>query len=215
MTVSIAALITVNLIPLIGVLFNDWDAGLLLLLYWSENLVLGGYNALKILLRPAEHPIVYAGRLFPAAFFCFHYGAFCGVHGLFLLAFIDPSGPDVMSSSDDWPFVLIFMGILVETIKAVWQTRSDVLFWPLLALIVSHGISFIQNYLRGGEFRTATTQQLMHEPYSRIVLLHVVIIAGGVAVLALGSPVPVLVLLVIGKIALDISLHIREHRPNH
>ncbi len=33
MTVSIAALITVNLIPLIGVLFNDWDAGLLLLLY--------------------------------------------------------------------------------------------------------------------------------------------------------------------------------------
>ncbi len=213
MTVSIAALITVNLIPLIGVLFNDWDAGLILLLYWSENLVLGGYNALKILLRPAEHPIVFAGRLLPAAFFCFHYGAFCGVHGLFLLSFIDPSGPDVMSSND-WPFLLVFMEILVETIKAVWLTRFDVLFWPLLALVVSHGISFIQNYLRGGEFRTATTEQLMHQPYSRIVLLHVVIIAGGFAVLTLGSPVPVLVLLVIGKIGLDISLHIREHRPN-
>ena len=65
MTLSITALITVNLIPLIGVLFNDWDAGLILLLYWSENLVLGGYNVLKILLRPAEHPIVLAGRLLP------------------------------------------------------------------------------------------------------------------------------------------------------
>ncbi len=106
------------------------------------------------------------------------------------------------------------MELLVETIKAVWQTRSAMLFWPLLALVVSHGISFIQNYLRGGENRTATTEQLMQEPYSRIVLLHVVIIAGGFAVLSLDSPLPVLVLLVIGKIALDISLHIREHRPN-
>ena len=91
MTLSIVALVAVNLIPLAGALFLGWDVGLILLVYWSENLVVGGYNLLKIMVRPAEHPIVFPGRLFPIAFFCFHYGAFCGVHGFFLLAFFDTS----------------------------------------------------------------------------------------------------------------------------
>ena len=53
----------------------------------------------------------------------------------------------------------------------------------------------------------------MQQLYKRIVLLHVAIIAGGFGVMALGSPLPLLVLIVIGKIALDIHLHRREHRP--
>jgi hypothetical protein len=79
MTLSIVALVAVNLIPLAGAFFLDWDVGLILFVYWSENLVVGGYNVLKIMVRPAEHPIVFLGRLFPVAFFCLHYGAFCGV----------------------------------------------------------------------------------------------------------------------------------------
>ena len=63
------------------------------------------------------------------------------------------------------------------------------------------------------EFENATTEQLMQQPYKRIVLLHVAIIAGGFAVMLLGPPLPLLVLIVIGKIALDIHLHRREHRP--
>jgi len=42
MTLSIAALVAVNFIPLVGVLFLDWEIGPILLLYWSENLVVGG-----------------------------------------------------------------------------------------------------------------------------------------------------------------------------
>ncbi len=213
MTISIAVLVAVNLIPLVGALFWGWDVGLILIVYWSENLVVGGYNVLKMMVRPAEHPIVFLGRLFPIAFFCLHYGAFCGAHGFFLLAFLDVSGAtgDYLSG-DGWPFFLIFMQILVETSKTVWQTRSDVLIWPLVALGLSHGVSFIQNYLGKGEFKRATLQQLMNQPYKRIMLMHLVIIAGGFAVIALGSPLPMLVLIVIGKIALDIHLHRREHR---
>ncbi len=214
MTISIAALVAVNLIPLVGALFWGWDVGLILIVYWSENLVVGGYNVLKIMVRPAEHPIVFFGRLFPVAFFCFHYGAFCGVHGFFLLAFLDLSeNTGEILSGDGWPFFLIFMQILVETMRTVWQARSEVLFWPLMGLVLSHGVSFIQNYIGKGEIKRATLQQLMQQPYKRIVLLHLVIIAGGFAVIALGSPLPMLVLIVIGKIALDIHLHRREHRP--
>ena len=213
MTLSIAALVAVNLIPLVGVLFLDWDIGPVLMLYWSENLVLGGYNVLKIMLRPAEHPIVYLGRLFPSAFFCFHYGAFCGVHGLFLLAFLETDGMDDVMGGDLWPLFLAFVHILIRTIQAAWSLYSDVLLWPWVALVLSHGISFVQNFVGKKEFERFTTEQLMQQPYKRIVLLHVAIIAGGFGVMALGSPLPLLMLIVVGKIALDIHLHRREHRP--
>jgi hypothetical protein len=157
--------------------------------------------------------MVYLGRLFPIAFFCFHYGAFCGVHGFFLLAFLESNGVDNILSGSDWPFFLVFVQILVETIYAVWSLHRDVLTWPLVALVISHGVSFTQNFWGKREFENATTEQLMQQPYKRIVLLHVAIIAGGFAVMLLGSPLPLLVLIVIGKIALDIHLHRREHRP--
>ena len=213
MSFSIAALVAVNLIPLIGVFFFDWDVGPILLLYWSENLVVGGYNMLKILVRPAEHPVVYLGRLFPIAFFCFHYGAFCGVHGFFLLTFLETDGVGEVLSGSDWPFFLVFVQILVETIQTVWSLHRELLTWPLVALVLSHGVSFVQNFLGKREFEHVTTEQLMQQPYKRIVLLHLAIIAGGFGVIALGSPLPLLVLIVLGKIALDIHLHRREHRP--
>ena len=42
-------------------------------------------------------------------------------------------------------------------------------------------------------------------------MLHVAIILGGFAVMALGEPVALLVVLVLLKLALDIRLHLREH----
>ena len=51
----------------------------------------------------------------------------------------------------------------------------------------------------------------MRAPYGRIVVLHVAIILGGFAVMALGEPVALLVVLVLLKLALDIKLHLREH----
>ncbi len=174
---------------------------------------MGGYNILKIMLQAAEHPIVYLGRLFPVAFFCFHYGAFCGVHGFFLLAFLDTDGVGEIMSDTSWPFFLVFVQILVETIQAIWSLHSEVLAWPLLALVLSHGVSFVQNFLGKREFEHFATEKLMQQPYKRIVLLHIAIIAGGFGVMALGSPLPLLILTVVGKIALDIHLHRREHRP--
>ena len=45
---STVTLIVANLVPIIGVLLFGWDAGIILLVYWSENLVVGGYNILKM-----------------------------------------------------------------------------------------------------------------------------------------------------------------------
>jgi len=44
------ALLGANAIPLLGVLFFEWDAFGIVLLYWSENVAVGFYNVLKIAL---------------------------------------------------------------------------------------------------------------------------------------------------------------------
>ncbi len=81
----------------------------------------------------------------------------------------------------------------------------------MIGLFVSHGISFVRNYLSGKEYASQTMQRLMKQPYRRIVLLHVAIIAGGMPVMMLGSPIPLLFILVGLKIGLDIWLHTKEH----
>lgn len=79
---SLALLVLVNLLPLHGVLALDWDVTALIVLYWSENLVLGFYTLLKMLITS---PI---GGLFSSLFFCIHYGGFCAVHGSLILALL-------------------------------------------------------------------------------------------------------------------------------
>jgi hypothetical protein len=86
-------------------------------------------------------------------------------------------------------------------------------FWPVMALAASHFCSFMVNYLGRGEFRRVTIGSLAFEkPIARVVLLQLSIFITGFFVMLLGSPLPLLVLLVIGKTALDLLLHVRERK---
>jgi putative flippase GtrA len=85
--------------------------------------------------------------------------------------------------------------------------------WPaLLALVVSHGVSFITNFLGRKEYVGRTVRDLMGEPYKRIIILHVTIILGGGMILLLGSPLPALILLIGLKTVVDFGAHRKEHR---
>jgi len=83
---------------------------------------------------------------------------------------------------------------------------------PLGALFVSHGVSFVQNYLLGREYASTTTMREMARPYARIVVLHVVIIVAAMPTVLLGSPLVMVLLLIVGKILLDLALHAKSHR---
>ncbi|MDX1733946.1 MAG: DUF6498-containing protein [Halioglobus sp.] len=178
---SLALLVLANLLPLAGVILFDWDVGYLMVLYWSENLVIGFYTLLRIILSSGLQNLVLG------PFFLVHYGGFCFGHGVFIqaLLFQDAPVPDVVSH---WPFAL-----------------------ALGALFASHGASFVVNFLRGGERERLTAREHMSAPYGRIVILHVAILVGGVGVSALGQPVFMLLALVVLKIVIDIKLHQREH----
>jgi hypothetical protein len=43
-------LIAANLVPIYGVVFLGWEVFPLLLLFWLENLIIGMYNVLKMML---------------------------------------------------------------------------------------------------------------------------------------------------------------------
>jgi hypothetical protein len=199
-------LLAANLLPLFGVLLADWDVGAIVLLYWSENLIIGGYTILKMLVAGRLRALQYV------LFFCLHYGGFCAVHGVFVLELAGYSGMPVQTAAPGWPGPLALVEKFVELAARILQAAPEEFLWGCLALLLSHGISFLLLYLGQGEFRRTTPRKLMSAPYQRIVVLHVAIIAGAFLVRAVGSPIGLLLALVALKIVMDIMLHIRAHR---
>jgi len=211
LSLSLFALTLANLAPLAGVFLFGWDAAVLILLYWTENVVVGLYNIIKIALVRVNSPAGQFGKLFSIPFFCLHFGGFCAVHGLFLLVFFKMGDGGDFFPKDPWPAHLVFLQMLISVIKTLWQNLPDGMGWPIIGLFISHGISFVQNYLGKKEYASFTISKLMNQPYKRIVLMHITIIAGGVPIMLMDSPIPLLCILVVLKVGMDISLHVKEH----
>jgi hypothetical protein len=184
------ALIAANLLPLFGVLLFNWDLGAIMVLFWAESGIIASYHLLKIWV--VRRWVV----LLIGPFFIGHFGAFMAVHFLFIYGIfiegLDNKGPG-------------------DSLAEVGQLFIEL--WPaLLALTISHGISFISNYIGRREFRHMTLQEQMSEPYNRIFIMHVTIIIGGGLSLALGAPLPALILLILLKIMVDLRAHMRHHQ---
>jgi len=195
-TPSQVALVLANAVPLVGVLLLGWTVFPLLLLYWLENVVVGAFNVLKMLLAKPAEPVYWAGKLFLIPFFIVHFGGFTFVHGVLVVAFFGPKGIQ--------PFDL-----LTAVPAAI---RANELGWGLLSLIASHGFSFYWNYVKNGEYQRASLQALMGQPYSRVIVLHLTVLFGGWIVMLLGSPVGALLVLVALKTAADWRGHRAERR---
>lgn len=204
------ALIIANLIPLAGIFLFDWDVRYLLLLYWLENLVVGAFTAIRMISAGG------LGAIPMVLFFSFHYGFFCGGHGMILLGVTSiggmSEGQAVDPGESGLPF-LIPIELLGNTLGWINQNMPDLLALPLLAMILSHGVSLVQHHWIGREDAGRSASQIMSDPYRRIAILHVVIIAGSFFIVSTGggSAAPMLALLVAGKIGLDLHLHRKAH----
>jgi uncharacterized protein DUF6498 len=190
---STIALLLANLLPLAGVLLGGWRLDQLMLLFWAESGVIAFYTVLKIAV---------VGRWLVAVagpFFLAHFGAFMAIHFLFIYELfvrgLRHSGPEPRA---------------LEAIPAVFAP-----LWPaLLALFVSHGVSFAVNFLGRREHDGSRIMELMNAPYRRVMVMQLALIAGGGILMALGTPLPALVLLVALKIATDLRGHRNERmRP--
>ncbi len=191
---SALALIAANLVPLVGVLALNWDVTPIMIFYWSENLVIGFYNVLKM--RRAQgsvagsdtvwndRPVQQSDRRAMIVFFIFHYGLFTLFHGIFVLIM----------------FGVRYRGVFSE------------LGLALLFLTVSHGVSYWRNFIGRGEYQRVDFTTLFWQPYSRVVIMHLTILIGGAWAQAKGSPLYALLVLVTLKTAIDLALHLLERR---
>lgn len=184
--------------PLYAVLFLGWEVFPLLLLFWTENVVIGVLNVLKMLCADPADGVQWMAKLLFVPFFCLHYGMFTAVHGVFVLSLF--GGKQYGARS-------------LEVLEPAARAASEFHLWlPFAALLASHLFSFLWNYLYRGEFRRAALTALMLRPYGRVVVLHVTIIFGGIAAMALGSPLWALLLLLALKVGIDVLAHVKEHR---
>ncbi len=198
------ALLLANLIPVFGVLYLHWDVGSIVVLYWVENLIVGGYTLLKMLTVGQLRAIP------PALFFCVHYGGFCAIHGMFVLQLTGFAG-EVAAQAHNWPGPLVLVEMFIDLSRQVLAAAPPQFLWACLSLLLSHGASFLLLFIGQQEFRQHTLKQLMNAPYRRIAILHIAVIAGGFLVQRAGSPLGLLLALVALKIFMDIMLHNRSH----
>jgi hypothetical protein len=206
--IALAALVLANLVPLFGVLFLGWEVGSLVVLYWSENLVIGGYTILKMLLKAR------GSERFLVLFFTLHYGGFCAIHGFFVLQLTRFAGEDWgHPAAITWPGPLAIIQMFINLAQQLMAAAPREFLLACLALVISHGVSFVLVYLGQKEYAHTTMSELMNAPYRRIAVLHIAIIAGGFLVAKMGSPLGLLVVLVALKIGMDIILHNRSHAP--
>jgi hypothetical protein len=187
---SMLVLVAANLIPLFFVLLGEWTLAEVMVLFWAESAVIGFYTLLKMAV------VAKWWAPFPGLFFLGHFGGFMSMHFMFIyLLFVrgvNAHAPD--------PSALEALGNLFIPL------------WPaLLGLFVSHGVSFVLNFLGHREYEGTTVQRLMTAPYGRIVVMQFTIILGGWVVMLLKNPMPALVLLVVFKLIADLRAHYGEH----
>ena len=111
-------------------------------------------------------------------FFVMHYGIFWFVHGVFVLT------------------LPLFWVAGAETGRSTSTPASD----PARdrrrgrsALVISHGVSYRFNFIGDGEYLRSSPAAQMFAPYGRLVVLHVTIIVGGMAIAFTGAPAAAIV----------------------
>lgn len=187
-----ALLIASNLVPLYGVLAWDWPVFYVMALYWAENIVAGVFTLLRMF---AASPLA---AIPLGVFFCFHYGMFCTVHGVFVNALFN-TVPD----RDGDVFALVHALLTTPALASC-----------VLLLALSHGWSFAAHVLgTPAEARETDLRKIMMRPYGRMIVMHVAILAGGFAVMALDTPVTALIVLIVLKIGIDLLMHNRANLP--
>lgn len=227
---SLILLILANLVPLYMVLYEGWSVGEILMVFWLENVVIGIYNVLRMISCGQKH----AGysKPFIIPFFIFHYGMFTLGHGAIINEFfVEKDRQQLEESVDEAEH---YSTDKDSTLKTREQKQTDRqkkrdeppfgpemvpyfieklnLWWPFLALMASHGFSFVWHYLRGGEYRNSKVGELMGRPYGRVILLHITVLIGGLLVEAVGAPIIALVLLITMKIFIDSVIHLNSHQ---
>jgi len=191
-----------------------------MMLYWMETAIIGFWHILRMILS-VKWPALFLGP-----FFCVHFGGFMVGHFVFLWSIF--SGPWKARVHGPWDF---FSQVVMGT--GLWI--------PLIALFISHGVSFYLNFLKKSDILDASSappvmtvpnldakappflrplatpkgalaiQDLMLAPYRRVIVMHVTIIFGALLSQVFKTGKAAFILLIVLKTAADFASHARKN----
>lgn len=202
-TLSEVFLLLVNIFPLFGIWFLNWKLSDIFILYWAESLIICFYWFAKLVTtfildrnRTQWLPIF----IFSFFFFMIHFGAFMFVHlmiimSMFIFHGTQPSMNFILSATQDSLMILIV---------------------PLIFLFISHGFSFIQNFILKKEYEVGNDKDSKMKsvpPYGRIIVMHLSVFLIAYLINAGKFLAPFsAILIIITKIITDLRGHRIEHR---
>jgi len=175
----------------VGVIAFDWPTFTVLAFYWLENVIIGGFTALRLLAAGAR-TARYVESLVATVFFSVHYGLFCLVHGVFVATLF--GGIHTMGGIAD-PVLLMVGRVAGDRIGLL----------VVLAMIVAAALDAWRAAATLDADDAKAIRAIMTEPYGRIVVLHLVLIGGGFLMVALQLPSLAALLLVAFKLAYDLG----------
>ncbi len=131
-----------------GVLVLGWSPFVVMLLFWFENVVIGGFNVAKMLatgLRLGAAGLL--GGVALSAFFTVHYGIFTAVHGMFVVLLF--GGAEVGRGAMDGGLA----GPLAAMVDYLFAERDGWL--AVAAIVLVHLSGFVQWLARTREAAAA------------------------------------------------------------
>ncbi|MGD8927201.1 MAG: DUF6498-containing protein, partial [Thioalkalispiraceae bacterium] len=188
--VFLTILVLLNALPVYGVFEWGWKSFDLIFLYWLENIIIGVFMILRMVVRPYSHVVEFTLPVFMVPFFTLHYGMFCYGHGTFIVSLFGKGLQPELAG----------MGI-PEIIYPLIKTHH--LFWPLFGLFAYQMLDWLRDTSERG-LGSEGVMQLTTAPYRRIMVLHITILASGFALGSLNEPTVGLLLLVAFKTGFDI-----------
>jgi hypothetical protein len=215
--IGLVALVLANLFVALQTVRHEWGYYETLLIFWTEVAVLGAYNVLRMLVvgvfgaEPlgswAAQYVDLGSRLnrliftlIGIGFFIFKFGGFALGIGLFVLML-----PAMLAPAGEAGGISIHHAL---------HAAGPGLLTASAMLCLSHGISFIKNFLLAREYDRVSVGSLMFWPYARMSLVGGVLLAGIVItrmVPGLGSATSFAVVMVLLKLLADALSHRLEH----
>lgn len=202
-----------NVLPLLGVLFLGWDPSGIILLFWIENIIIGFFNILKMLVK-GQDIFSWIGKLFLIPFFMVHYFAFMFGHFIFLnfLFGFQSDGiiESLMNQTGNEQTILDLIYYHCSRLGMPFLEAHIWYFISVLNVFLFHAYLFGYNFIIKKEYRNIDLPGLMVQPYGKIVIQHLVIIAGGILLQFFHQKYWIVMVLIFLKSIYDVRAYRKE-----
>lgn len=186
-------LFAANLLPLIAVWKHNWTCYDLLVLYWTETILIGVINIFRmIIVNPqGSTPAFHLLKIAYIPFFAGHFGMFCVGIGL---------GMQVLFGEENFE--------VRNQIIQMLSGKSKLIFWPL---VISHIFSYCWNFIAQREFKRTSVLRRMFAPYLRVIPVMAFAVGATYGCIYLQMVMWASFAFIGGKLLIDLLIHVIMH----